>query len=211
MQTQHLIIMAAGSALGLGLMAYFIRKLLLRAWNRGYAAGHNHRFQDKQNRIANLNGDLARLNGIVEVYKEELATLWRQVQRVKATPFTMDDHQTLMDIAHLLRVAHDTWKAIPNTGPMQLKAATLTKHAQALAYRVFGNVTSATALNGEPLDTQLIEWLNTEPEAVTICVTVVGEVHTEHGHLREVLREAYEQARQARATDQGEQPAENAA
>lgn len=208
MQTYHLYIIATGSALGFALMAYFIRKATLRAWNRGYVAGHDHHHQDQQDRIAALNEDLARLNGIQKANEEELATLWRQVQRVKATPFTMDDHQTLMDIAQMLRVAHDTWKAIPNTTPMQLKAASLTKHAQALAFRVFGNVTSATALNGEPLDTRLIEWLNTEPEAVTISITVVGEIHTEHGHLREALREAYEQAIQSRAQDLSEHLAE---
>ncbi len=36
MQTQHLMIIAAGSALGLLLMAYFIRKAVLRALARSY-------------------------------------------------------------------------------------------------------------------------------------------------------------------------------
>ncbi|UQS91695.1 hypothetical protein M5C90_10680 [Pseudomonas chlororaphis subsp. piscium] len=85
MQTQHLIIIA-GSTLGLGLMAYFIRKAILRAWNRGYVAGHDHHHEDQQARIACLNEDLARLKAIQEANNEELATLWRQVQRVKATP-----------------------------------------------------------------------------------------------------------------------------
>ncbi|AZC55408.1 hypothetical protein [Pseudomonas chlororaphis] len=211
MQTHHLYIIAIGSVLGFVLMAYFIHKAIQRAWNRGFDAGHN----TQRGRIANLRQTLDRFNGIIEVNKQELATLQGQVQRVKTPPFTMDDHQTLMDIAQMLRVAHDTWKAIPNTGPMQLKAANLTKHAQALAYRVFGNVTSATALNGEPLDTQLIEWLNKrgvllgDLESSTIDFPHPGATNG-YPHLREALREAYELDQQLQARDLGE-PAEDAA
>lgn len=209
MQTQHLIIIAAGSALGLGLMAYFIRKAILRAYNRGTEFGRFCTSAATSARIITLNRDLTRLNEIRKANGEELAKLRAQAQRIRATPFTMDDHQTLMDIVQLLRVAHDTWKAIPNTGPMQLKAANLMKHAQALAYRVFGNVTSATALNGEPLDTQLIEWLNKrgvllgDLESSTIDFPHPGATNG-YPHLREALREAYELDQQLQARDMGE-------
>ncbi|UQS91694.1 hypothetical protein M5C90_10675 [Pseudomonas chlororaphis subsp. piscium] len=118
----------------------------------------------------------------------------------------MDDHQTLMDIAQMLRVAHDTWKAIPNTVPMQLKAANLMMHAKVLACRVFGNVTSATALNGEPLDTQLIEWLNKrgdlwgDLETSTISFPHPADAEG-YPHLRAALREAYEQDQQLQARE----------
>lgn len=216
MQTQHLIIIiAAGLTIGLLLIAYFIRKAVLKAF-ANLEASHNLAQTEDRYRIKALNQDIIRLNGIRETQGYELQAFQAKALYLQASPFTMADHQTLMDIAHSLRLAHDTWKAIPGTELIQVKAAALVKHAQALAYRTFSNVTAATALNGEPLDTQLIEWLNKngtfvgEHERSTISFPHDSDT-IEYPHLRDALREAYELDTKLRAQELGLDRAEDAA
>ncbi len=96
------------------------------------------------------------------------------------------------------------------------KAAALIKQAQTLAYRLFSNVTAATALNGDPLDTQIIEWLNkrgdlyADIEQSAISFPHVSESEG-HAHLRDTLREAYEMDIKRQAIELGQSPAEEAA
>lgn len=202
MQTQHLIIIAAGQLTGLGLLTYFIRRAFLRALARATA--------DDRDRIYALNNDLARAVESREELKKQLAD--HNTRQLKAQPFTLEDHQTLISIAQALGLAATTYKAIPGTDPVQAKADALAAQARALAYRVFHTVTAATAHNGESLDTRLIEWLNTHgdlwggPENSTI--TFPHEADTEgYPHLREALREAYELHQQHEAGEQGQEAA----
>ncbi|ROM42808.1 hypothetical protein BK647_13815 [Pseudomonas protegens] len=204
MQTQHLIIIAIGQLVGLALLAYFIRRALLRALARATA--------DARDRIYALNNDLARAVEAREEMKKQLADHNTRQCQLKAQPFTLEDHQTLISIAQALGLAAATYKAIPGTAPVQAKADALAAQARALAYRVFHTVTASTAHNGESLDTQLIEWLNAhgslwgEPENSTI--TFPHEADTEgYPHVREALREAYELHQQREARELGQEDA----
>jgi len=204
MQTQHLIIIAIGQLVELALLAYLIRRAFLRALARATA--------DDRDRIYALNNDLARAVESREELKKQLAdhnTLQRQL---KAQPFTLEDHQTLISIAQALGLAASTYKAIPGTAPVQAKADALAAQARALAYRVFHTVTAASAHNGESLDTRLIEWLNThgsfwgEPENSTITFPHEADTYG-YPHVREALREAYEMHQQREARELGQEDA----
>lgn len=215
MQTQHLIIIATCVALGLALLGYYIRKAVLKTFAR-LEASHARAQTESRYRIDTLNHDIVRLNGIREAQDGELQAYQTKALYLKSNPFTMADHQTLMDIAHTLRLAHDTWKAIPGTDTTQAKAAVLIRQAQALAYRTLSNVTAATALNGEPLDTQIIEWLNNrgnfngEPELSSISFPLAADIYG-YKHLRDALRDALEMDTNHRAIEPGQLPAEHAA
>ncbi|MGE8449498.1 MAG: hypothetical protein ACN6OP_02515 [Pseudomonadales bacterium] len=204
MLTQHLIIIAIGQLVGLALLAYFIRRAFLRALARATA--------DDRDRIYALNNDLTRAVEAREELKQQLADHNTRQRELKAQPLTLEDHQTLISIAQALGLAATTYKAIPGTAPVQARADALAAQARALAYRVFHTVTAATAHNGESLDTQLIEWLNTHgdlwggPENSTI--TFPHEADTEgYPHLREALREAYELHQQREARELGQEDA----
>lgn len=215
MQTQHLIIIAAGLLAGLGILTCFIRKAVFKAFAR-LEAGHIRAQTEARQRIDALNQDIIRLNGIREAQETELQAYQEKALFLKATPFTMTDHQTLMDIAHMLHLAHDTWRAIPGTETTQAKAATLIKHAQTLAHRTFSHVTAANTLIVDPLDTQLIEWLNKDGDLFgdleQSTITFRHEADTEgYSHLRDAIREAYEQDMVRKEQETGQSPAEEAA
>lgn len=204
MQTQHLIIIATGQLAGLGLLTYFIRRAFLRALARATA--------DDRDRIHALNSDLARAVEAREELKKQLADHNTRQRQLKAQPFTLEDHQTLISIAQALGLAASTYKAIPGTAPVQAKADALAAQARALAYRVFHTVTAATAHNGESLDTQLIEWLNTHGDLwgglENSTITFPHEADTEgYPHVREALREAYELHEQHEARELGQEDA----
>ncbi|PMV85513.1 MULTISPECIES: hypothetical protein [unclassified Pseudomonas] len=146
MQTQHLII-AAGSALGLLLMAYFIRKGILRALARSYARGLDERNSLHSLRIEALNSDIADLNRLHRADQNRLAELTRQARVIRATPFLKSDHLTLLEIATTLRLAKDTWDAFPGTEAYRVKAINQAHFVGALAYRLLDSISSAAALN----------------------------------------------------------------
>lgn len=204
MQTQHLIIIAAGQLVGLALLVYFIRRAFLRALARATA--------DDRDRIHALNSDLARAVEVREELKKQLADHNTRQRQLKAQPFTLEDHQTLISIAQALGLAATTYKAIPGTAPVQARADALTAQARALAYRVFHTVTAATAHNSESLDTRLIEWLNTHGDLwgglENSTITFPHEADTEgYPHVREALREAYELHQQHEARELGQENA----
>ncbi|MHC5134501.1 hypothetical protein ACYSTU_25555 [Pseudomonas glycinis] len=83
-------------------------------------------------------------------------------------------------------------------------------------YRVFHVVETASNLNAQPLDTQLIEWLdkrgtfNAEPELSSISFP--HEADTEgYPHLRDALRQALELDLNRQAVEMGLWPAGDAA
>jgi hypothetical protein len=216
MQTQHLIIIAAPSAIGVLLMAYFIRKLLLLAFERHYAAGARETALAHGSRIAALNADITELSQLRKRESEQLADLRKQMQGVRSTPFISTDYRDLMEITKFLALALHTWKALPGTDSTQARAEHLIKISKTLAYRVFHAVESAATRKGKPLDTLLIEWLNehgtfsAEPEISTISFP--HEAETEgYPHLRDALREAYELDQKRQAIELDQLPAENAA
>jgi len=216
MQTQHLIIVAACTAIGLLLMAYFIREAVLRALARSYTRGLDERNAMHSLRIEALNSDIADLNRLHRADQTRLAELARQARAIRATPFLKSDHLTLLEIATTLRLAKDTWDAFPGTEAYRVKAISQAHFVGALAYRLLDSISSAAALNGDSLDTQLIEWLdkqgtfNAEPELSTISFP--REANTEgYPHLRDVLREAYELDLNRQAIELGQPPLEDAA
>lgn len=116
MQTQHLIIIASCSAVGLLLMAYFIRQAVLRAVARGVAAQSKYH----RERVAVLTSDIIRLT-----------------QTPKAEPIlTWADHQTLLQAHATLVLAQLTWRAMPGTESTQLKAEKQALRVLELANRI---------------------------------------------------------------------------
>ncbi|MDZ3826344.1 hypothetical protein [Pseudomonas monsensis] len=137
-------------------------------------------------------------------------------QQLKATPFTATDYRDLTEITQFLALALQTWKALKGTEASQARAEQLIKVSRALAYRVFHAVETAGNLNAQPLDTQLIEWLdkrctfNAEPELSSISFP--HDADTEgYPHLRDALREAFELDMKLQAIELGQVPAEDAA
>lgn len=200
MQAQHLIIISGVLIVGAALV-YFIRRAILRAQARATA--------DDRDRIHALSNDLGRAVERCQMLTAQVAELQAQQQQLKAQPFTIDDQQTLIRMAQALIVAGDTYKAFKGTEQAQANVAALAAQARAMAYRVFHTVTAATALNGESLDTRLIEWLNTHgslcAELETSTVTFPHEADTDsYQHIREALREAYELHQQREAGELAE-------
>lgn len=101
MQTQHLIIIATCSAVGLLLMAYFIRQAVLRAVARGVAAQSKYH----RERVAALTSDIIRLS---QTPKADSILTWA-------------DYQTLLQAHATLILAQMTWRAMPGTESTQLK------------------------------------------------------------------------------------------
>lgn len=215
MHVQNTIIFI-GMAFGLFLLGYYIRKLILRALDRSYEAGLKERNGLHSQRIAALNTDLTTVTQLRTREAQQLADLRAQMQSIKATPFTASDYRDLTEITQFLALALQTWKALKGTEASQARAEQLIKVSRAMAYRVFHAVETAGNLNAQPLDTQLIEWLdkhgtfNAEPELSSISFP--HDADTEgYAHLRDALREAFELDMQRQAIELGQPTVEDAA
>jgi hypothetical protein len=216
MQTQDLIIIAICSASALLLTGYYVRKLLLQAFDRHYAAGILNQKMEHAGRFAALNADIATLTQLRNREAQQLANLRKQMHGVKATSFTSSDYRDLMEITQFLALALQTWKAMAGTETTQTKATHLIKLSRAMAYRVFHTVESAANLNAQPLDTRLIEWLDkhgdlyADIEQSAISFPLAFDAGG-YGHVRDALREAYELDTTRQAFEMGQLPAEKAA
>lgn len=215
MHAQNTIIFI-GMAFGFFLLGYYIRKLILRALDRSYDAGLKERNGLHSQRIAALNTDLTTITQLRTREAQQLADLRAQMQSIKATPFTATDYRDLTEITQFLALALQTWKALKGTEASQARAEQLIKASRALAYRVFHAVETAGNLNAQPLDTQLIEWLDkhgtfsAEPELSSISFP--HDADTEgYAHLRDALREAYELDMKRQAIELGQLSTEDAA
>ena len=123
MQTQHLIIIGAGSALGLLLMAYFIRNAIRRAFAR-VEARHAAELKDHRERIAALTNDIIQISQLPQ----------------PETMFTWADYQTLLQANSTLVLAQMTWQAMPGTESTQLKAKKQAEKVLDLANRISNTV-----------------------------------------------------------------------
>ncbi|UMZ14030.1 hypothetical protein I9018_10115 [Pseudomonas sp. MPFS] len=202
MQAQHMIMLAGALLSGLAL-AYFIRRAFLRA-----LASATADYRDRNHALSN---DLARTVERCQLLAAQAAEHQAQQQQLKAQPFTVDDQQTLIRMAQALELATKTFKAL-KAEDAHAKAASLIPQARELAYRVFHTATASAALNADSLDTRLIEWLNNHgsfwAELETSTVTFPHEADTEgYPHLREALRDAYEQHQQREAGELAEEAA----
>lgn len=215
MHAQNTIIFI-GMAFGLFLLGYYIRKLILRALDRSYNAGLKERNGLHSQRIAALNTDLTTITQLRNREAQQLADLRAQMQSIKATPFTATDYRDLTEITQFLALALQTWKALKGTEASQARAEQLIKVSRTMSYRVFHAVETAGNLNAQPLDTQLIEWLdkhgtfNAEPELSSISFP--HDADTEgYPHLRDALRDAFEFDMQRQAIELGQPTVEDAA
>ncbi|WP_095080325.1 hypothetical protein [Pseudomonas sp. Irchel s3h17] len=116
MQSQQLIIIAACSAVGLLLMAYFVRQAVLRAVAKGVAAQSKYH----RERVAALTKDIIRLS---------------QTPKVESI-LTRADYQTLLQAHATLILAQMTWRAMPGTESTQLKAEKQAQRLLDLANRI---------------------------------------------------------------------------
>ena len=123
MQTQHLIIIATCSAVGLLLMAYFIRKAILQAFAR-VAARHTTELKEHRERIAALTNDIIHLSRLP----------------MPDPMFTWADYQTLLQAQSTLILAQLTWRAMPGTESTQLKAEKQAHKILELANRISNTV-----------------------------------------------------------------------
>jgi hypothetical protein len=126
MQTHHLIIIATCSAVGLFLMAYFVRQAVLRAIASGVAAQSTYH----RERVAALTNDIIRLS---QLPKTESILTWA-------------DYQTLLQAHATLTLAQMTWRAMPGTESTQLKAEQQAKKVIELANRISDSVQSGAAV-----------------------------------------------------------------
>ncbi|VVM93251.1 hypothetical protein PS673_02900 [Pseudomonas fluorescens] len=122
MQTHYLII-AACSALGLLLMAYFIRNAILRAFAR-IAARHATELKEYRERIAALTNDIIHLSRLPQT----------------DPMLTWADYQTLLQAQSTLILAQLTWRAMPGTESTQLKAEKQAHKILELANRISNTV-----------------------------------------------------------------------
>lgn len=146
MQTQHLIIIAACTGIGLLLMAYFIRQAVLRALARSYTRGLDERNAMHSLRIEALNSDIADLNRLHRADQNRLQKLARQARAIRATPFLKSDHLALLEIATTLRLAKDTWDAFPGTEAYRVKAINQAHFVGDLAYRLLDSISAEKRL-----------------------------------------------------------------
>jgi hypothetical protein len=128
MQTQHMIIIAACSALGLLLMAYFTHKALLQTFAR-VEARHASDLKEHRERIAALTQDIIRLS---QLPKAESILTWA-------------DYQTLLQARSTLALAQLTWRAMPGTESTQLKAEKQAQQILELANRISNTVEQGAA------------------------------------------------------------------
>jgi hypothetical protein len=128
MQTQHLIIIAICSALGLPVMAYFIHKAILRTFAR-VAARHAMELREHRERIAALTNDIINLSRLPQT----------------DPMFTWADYQTLLQAQSTLVLAQLTWRAMPGTESTQLKAETQAHKILELANRVSSTIEQGAA------------------------------------------------------------------
>lgn len=215
MHAQNSIIFI-GMAFGLALLAYYIRKFILRAMARSYEAGLAERNGLHSLRITALNSDLETITQRRNREDQELTYLRRRFNGVKATSFTSTDYRNLTEITQFLGLALQTWKALKGTESTQMRAEQLIKISRALEHRVFHTVEMANSLNAQPLDTQLIEWLNQrgdlwgDLEQSTISFPHQAET-AGYNHLRDALREAFELDMKHQAIEMGRLPMEDVA
>ncbi|WP_095096664.1 hypothetical protein [Pseudomonas sp. Irchel 3A5] len=174
MQAQHLIIMAVLLPLSWVVLGYFVWRAIVRI----------HRRHAAQTQL--LHAEIERL----------LQQQRDHERMVKTVPFTVSDRSALINIAQTLELAARTWKGLRATE----QAARATAHQQLLnqfASRIHAYLASSKELSSQPLDTQLIEWLNEHGdlwgELETSTIRFPHEAATEgYQHLRDALREAFE-------------------
>jgi hypothetical protein len=217
MHAQDLIIIVSGTLTALLLLGYYVRKIILKAFDRHYAAGVRDQIMEHGARILALNTDIATLTQLRNREAQQLAELRAQMQSIKATPFTATDYRDLTEITQFLALALQTWKALKGTEASQARAEQLIKVSRAMAYRVFHAVETAGNLNAQPLDTQLIEWLD-QRGTLSACGPDMCLISFPHGadskdipHLRDALREAFELDMKRRSNELGQPSVENAA
>ncbi|MGB8922825.1 MAG: hypothetical protein WCC61_15110 [Pseudomonas sp.] len=216
MHAQNTIIFI-GLAFGLVLLGYYIRKLILRAMARSYDAGLNERNGLHSRRVAAINTDLITITQLRDREAKQLAELRGQIRDIKATPFTATDYRDLTEITQFLALASQTWKALKGTEASQARAEQLIQVSRAMAYRVFQVVETASNLNAQPLDTQLIDWLDQRgtlsacgPDMCLISFPLEAD-SKDFPDLRDALREAYELDMKLQAIELGQLSAEEAA
>lgn len=216
MHAQDLIIIVSGTGTALLLLGYYVRKIILKAFDRHYAAGVRDHKMEHGARILALNTDIATLTQLRNREAQQLADLRAQMQSIKATPFTATDYRDLTEITQFLALALQTWKALKGTEASQARAEQLIKASRSLAYRVFHVVETAGNLNMQPLDTQLIEWLNkhgslnAEPGLSLIRFPHNSDTEV-YAHMRDALREAVEQQLKLQTIELRQVSAEDAA
>lgn len=150
MQTQHLIFIAIGSAIGFLLMAYFIRKAIRRAFARGVTSQATY----YRERVAALNADITRLTRAgqstderhqreIRALKADYLTTYNLSQHAVVPSFTEKDQQLLLQVHATLSLAKQTWRAMPGTEPMQARAERQATAALELAIRIMNTIEPA--------------------------------------------------------------------
>ncbi|KQZ80676.1 hypothetical protein [Pseudomonas sp. Root562] len=150
MQTQHLIIIATGSALGLLLMTHFIRKAIRKAFARGVTSQATYH----RKRVAALTADITRLVNVgldrderhqreIRALKADHLATYNLSQHAVVPIFTEKDQQLLLQVHASLSLAKQTWRVMPGTEPMQAKAERQAAAALELAARIMNTIEPA--------------------------------------------------------------------
>jgi hypothetical protein len=143
MQTQHLLIIGICVAIYLLVKAYVIRKAIRRSFEQGVTSQADYHL----NQVAALNADIAHLARArqesnerhqreIRALKADYLATYNLSQHAAVPTFTETDHQFLMQVHGTLLLAKQTWRALPGTDPIQLKAERQAETVLELASRI---------------------------------------------------------------------------
>lgn len=147
MQTQQMIAIAACAIIGLLVLAYYIHKLIRRAFAKTVSA----QLTDYRDRVAALNADIKRLINTgrdrderhqreIKALKADYLATYNLSQHAVVPTFTEKDEQLLLQVHATLSLAKQTWRAMPGTEPMQIKADRQAAAALELASRIMDTI-----------------------------------------------------------------------
>jgi hypothetical protein len=131
MQTETYIILG-GLLAGWAVTSFFFLKAMKRAYKRGVSVGLVERNDLHSQRLAALDRDVAHLNRLRETeqagHEDALRDAKRRYLELHQQTLTFgtflksEDTQLLLDVAHSLQLAQETWTAFPGTEPVRKKA-----------------------------------------------------------------------------------------
>lgn len=150
MQTQQMIAMASCVIIGLLVLAYYIHRVIRRAFAKSVAA----QATDYRNRVAALTADITRLINVgldrderhqreIRALKADYLTTYNLSQHAVVPIFTEKDQQLLLQVHASLSLAKQTWRVMPGTEPMQAKAERQAAAALELAARIMNTIEPA--------------------------------------------------------------------
>jgi hypothetical protein len=155
MQTETYIILF-GLLAGWAATTFYFYQAMKRAYNRGVSVGLVERNDLHSQRLAALDRDVVRLNRLRETEQTRHDASLREAKHryleLYEQPLTFgtflksEDAQLLIDAAHSLQLAQETWTAFPGTEPVRIKANAQQSQIKKLVDRALTTLEQASHL-----------------------------------------------------------------